>query len=351
MSLSPITPAPSSDPTSAVAGADASPFVGSPPPAAEATAAAAPLPGPLSAMLAEAATLQDSLAPLLADLAVAIQSPALPEAARTTALQLLAAQTPLDGEATAQTLQAAVRNSGVFLEASLAAALQVGAEPPDMQGDLKALLLRLVRDLGAEPAGVHDAEAEAAQARHLADLPPPPLAGAALAGQPAAKATLGPQTSLATLVHTLHAEAEASLARLQLSQSASLAKAETRSHWSFEAPVATPAGTAMAQFEINRDGHGASPDGAAAEPTWRARFSLNVAPSGPIHVELALGGGRTHVRLIAQDAAARAALAASQDELAQALVSEESADVIVRVTAAAPPRPPPAPGQLLDRRS
>ena len=107
----------------------------------------------------------------------------------------------------------------------------------------------------------------------------------------------------------------------------------------------------MAQFEISRDGRGSSPEGASAEPTWRARFSLDAAPSGPVHVELALGDGRTHVRLMAEDDAARQALAAGQSELAQALASAEAPDVTVRVTSGAPVRAPPAPGQFVDRRS
>ena len=49
--------------------------------------------------------------------------------------------------------------------------------------------------------------------------------------------------------------------------------------WNFEIPFATPQGTAMAQFEISRDGGGSEVE--AAKRVWRARFSLDVEPAGP----------------------------------------------------------------------
>src|SRR5580698_47462 len=62
----------------------------------------APPSAALTTMVGQAATQQQSLAPLLADLAVAVTSPAMPADARATAVQILAAQTPLDADVTAQ---------------------------------------------------------------------------------------------------------------------------------------------------------------------------------------------------------------------------------------------------------
>ena len=69
------------------------------------------------------------MAPLLADLTVAANSPALPDAVRATAAQILASQAPLDAEVTAGQLRIAAQSSGVFLEASLASAVVQGADP------------------------------------------------------------------------------------------------------------------------------------------------------------------------------------------------------------------------------
>ncbi len=62
--------------------------------------------------------------------------------------------------------------------------------------------------------------------------------------------------------------------------------------WNFEIPFATPQGTAMAQFEISRDGGGNEVE--AAKRVWRARFSLDVEPAGPVHALISLSGD-THI--------------------------------------------------------
>ena len=56
--------------------------------------------------------------------------------------------------------------------------------------------------------------------------------------------------------------------------------------WNFEIPFATPQGTAMAQFEISRDG--GEQEVEAAKRVWRARFSLDVEPAGPVHALISL---------------------------------------------------------------
>jgi hypothetical protein len=370
--ISPVSVGPVSAPTSglAVAAAASAPI---PNAAAQAIAAqvaaevatltenlpaAAPAPSALAAMVGEAATQQDSLAPLLADLAVAVTSPDLPADARATASQILAAQTPLDADVTASQLRAAAQGSGVFLESGLAVAVVQGQAPPGaMQQDLKALLLQLAGELAPLLEGPLQPRSATASAQQSAaaplrlseDQPGPPVRGGPTSGQPAARPSLGAEAPIATLARTLQQEAQGALARVQLSQAASVGKPGEPTRWMFEAPIATPHGTAIAQFELSRDGHGAA--GAGAEPSWRARFSVNVAPSGPVHADVMLGKGRARVTLIAEDAAATAALAANQDELTQALADEQGPDVAVRVIGGAPPRPQQPAGQLVDRRS
>jgi hypothetical protein len=369
--ISPVSVAAAIAPTNGLAVAAAA---SAPIPAAEAQAIAAQVtaeiatltenlptaapPSALAAMVGEAATQQDSLAPLLANLAVAVTSPALPEAAQATAAQILAVQAPLGADVTASQLRAAAQGSGVFLEADLAAAIVQGqAAPAAMQQDLKALLLQLAGELAPlleappQPRTTPSISQQRATAavRSSEDQPEPPVGGGATAGQPAARATLDAQTPIAALARTLQQQAQGALARVQLSQAASVEKAGAPTRWMFEVPIATPDGTAIAQFELSRDGHGST--AAAIEPSWRARFSVNVAPSGPVHADVMLGTGRARVTLTAEDAAARAALAENQDELAQALANEQSPDVAVRVIGGAPPRPQQPAGQLVDRRS
>ena len=81
--------------------------------------------------------------------------------------------------------------------------------------------------------------------------------------------------------------------------------------WSFEIPFATPQGTAMAQFEISRDGGGNEVE--AAKRVWRARFSLDVEPAGPVHALISLNGERTSVRMWAERPATAAQLRAGAE--------------------------------------
>ncbi|MBS0412413.1 MAG: flagellar hook-length control protein FliK, partial [Proteobacteria bacterium] len=145
------------------------------------------------------------------------------------------------------------------------------------------------------------------------------------------------------------------LARLALSQAASIPGRATGAAWRFDLPVATPAGPGAGQFEISRDGGRGGAD--AAAPTWRARFSLDIEPGGPVHVEVSLSGGRTRVTLWAEREGALNDLEAGAAELVAALAGPQGADAAVRVLPGAPP--PTAhpgdvdlsPGHILDRTS
>ncbi|HEX7761181.1 MAG TPA: flagellar hook-length control protein FliK, partial [Caulobacteraceae bacterium] len=151
--------------------------------------------------------------------------------------------------------------------------------------------------------------------------------------------------------HILRQDAQAALARLQLSQLASLPKADAAAHWTFELPIDTADGVAVAQFEISRDGHGQG-GGEAAPPAWRARFSLDIEPGGPVHADISLSGGRTRVTLWAERDSARQTLEAERGDLQAALAGPEGADAAVRVLAGAPAPAPVSPaGHFLDRTS
>ena len=73
----------------------------------------------------------------------------------------------------------------------------------------------------------------------------------------------------------------------------------------------------MAQFEISRDGGGNEVE--AAKRVWRARFSLDVEPAGPVHALVSLIGDKTSVRMWAERPATAAQLRAGAAQLSQAL--------------------------------
>ena len=82
----------------------------------------------------------------------------------------------------------------------------------------------------------------------------------------------------------------------------------------------------MAQFEISRDGGGSEAE--AAKRIWRARFSLDVEPAGPVHALVSLIGEKTSVRMWAERPATAAQLRAGAAQLSQALSKAELSPAI-----------------------
>ena len=186
---------------------------------------------------------------------------------------------------------------------------------------------------------------------------PPPFRGALPSPQAVASPSLAPNAPLAATVHRLLGDTDAAIARQTLLQVASLPdRTDASGHridptvpqWNFEIPFATPQGTAMAQFEISRDGDNESPD--PAKRAWRARFTLNVEPSGPVHALITLNGDKTFVRMWAERPATAQQLRAGIGELNQALTKAELKPGEIVVRDGTPPQPAPArAGHFLDR--
>jgi Flagellar hook-length control protein FliK len=316
-----------------------------------ASPALSPATGSLAEAVQVAAARQGGLAPLFADLEQAVIAEALPASVAAAAARVIDLRLPFDGLDAAGLRQALAR-SGLFLEAGIAAALASGtAFSAGM--DLKAALLMLRQMLkawsDAEPAPASAASAAPASA------PPPPYRGAPPSAQPAVPPSLPMYAPTVAVGQRLLAETDAALARQTLLQVASLpeaggsAQAAQRSaQWAFEIPFAAGQGSAIAQFEISRDGHGAAAHGPSV---WRVRFSLNVEPMGPVHALIAVAGDRAAVTLWAEREASAARLRAGSGLLADALraAALEPGDIQFRV--GAPAAPPPAAGRFLDRAS
>ncbi|MEH2518412.1 hypothetical protein V1279_003985 [Bradyrhizobium sp. AZCC 1610] len=221
------------------------------------------------------------------------------------------------------------------------------------------LLQEALQELGnpartaATPKAVHPDE----MTFHT-NTPPPPFRGALPAAQPIAAPTIAPDAPLSTTAHHLLDDTDAAIARQTLLQVASLPdridasapKLDTTApRWNFEIPFVTPQGTAMAQFEISRDG--GEQEVEAAKRVWRARFSLDVEPAGPVHALISLTGDKTSVRIWAERPATAEQLRAGASDLSQALSRAElqPGDIVIRD--GAPPQTAPAAraGHFLDR--
>lgn len=186
---------------------------------------------------------------------------------------------------------------------------------------------------------------------------PPPYAGAPTHAQAAAQPGLPVGAGPHAVAQRLLAETGAALARTELSQIASLPEPpaagrpmeEQGQRWVFDMPFMTPQGPAAAQFEISRDGGGSGgEDGRALGRTWRARFSLDVEPMGPVHAQVALTGDRARVSLWAERPMAMARLRAGEERLGGAL-RDAALEPEIAFHAGQPRAPAVAPGQFLDQ--
>lgn len=190
-------------------------------------------------------------------------------------------------------------------------------------------------------------------------LPPPPLRGALPTAQPMVSSSIPADASTSAVARKLLGETDAALARQTLLQVASLpdradALAAQRldqamPRWSFEIPFAVPTGTAMAQFEISRDG-GKEKETEGAQRVWRARFSLDIEPAGPVHALVSLTGEKTSVRMWAERPSTALQLQAGTAQLSQALLRAnlQPGDIVVQEGAPKQPAPAAA-GHFLDR--
>ncbi|MBY0382109.1 MAG: flagellar hook-length control protein FliK [Xanthobacteraceae bacterium] len=206
--------------------------------------------------------------------------------------------------------------------------------------------------LQAFPKGVQDAVASllADENKEL----PPPFRGAAPSAQAIASATVDEHTSSKVIAHRLLSDTDAALSRQTLLQIASLpdqssqVRADLTHRWNFEIPFVTPQGTAVAQFEISRDG-GNARDAETPDRVWRARFSLNLEPAGPVHAQISLSGERTSVRMWAERSETASRLRADLPKLSQALREAELTPGDIVVGNGSPPSPAPQSGHFLDR--
>ena len=257
------------------------------------------------------------------------------------------ASTPADAAARAALSSAALN----LLQETLHAA------GPPAAGDPSSFVLENGEVLSLIPAVTGTRAGAIDDAEFLRTNPPPPINGALPAAQPVAPATLAARVPVeATLQHLL-ADTDGAVARQTLLQIASLpgqvdptaARVDASTpRWNFEIPFATPQGTAIAQFEISRDGAGNAVE--PAKRIWRARFSLNVEPAGPVHALVSLNGERTSVRMWAERSSTASQLRAGVSQLSEALsrADLQPGDIVVRDGAPTQPAPAPA-GHFLNR--
>lgn len=180
------------------------------------------------------------------------------------------------------------------------------------------------------------------------------MAGAPPSAQPPVPPSLPADASPEVIARALTPQVEAAIARQELHQIASLpaqpaADEPATARLSFEVPLTTPQGPAVAGFEIRREAPDGNGEGAVhAAPVWRVSFALDLEPIGPVEAQVTLKGAKAGVTLWAERPASAERLAAGGETLMQAL-ARASFEPELAVRTGRAPRPNIAPGRFLDQ--
>ncbi len=210
-----------------------------------------------------------------------------------------------DGVAQAEGLQQALANSGLLFEARLAEALRTNQPftqtAQQLGGDLKGGLLGLLSLLlGLRiPAGAGDRPSQGAQ-RHPADVPPPLPNSQPFAQprQPTGAAALR-NLSLPQQLRELLRQVDGGLARIQLSQLASLGEDDNRRGWLLDLPLRHGDQFDLLQIRIDEERGG---KGRKAASRWSVSLAVELEGLGEIHMRVSLGGGAVSATFWAADA-------------------------------------------------
>lgn len=323
-----------------------------------------------ASIVGDAAARQNGLAPLYADLSALVQSgQALPAPVSAMVRQFLAVPMDLVSKTTvsAAEIKTALMQSGLVATSPVVSTAAAMAAPQLAGLNLVLGLMRrtLTNWRDEEQAAQADTSpaAESGSRTSIADVrqasrtaaPPPPFRNGPTVPQAAMQPSLPDDLSGPALAQHLLDRTEAAIARQTLLQVASLPDADQTSakagvdarHLIFDVPLATPQGTAVAQFRIERDGAGG--DAETGKPMWRASFAIDVEPMGRVHAHIALVDGRTSVTLRAERLESAALLNDDVGQL-EALLREANLEpgTLACVNGAASAPAAAAPGLFLD---
>lgn len=268
----------------------------------------------------------------------------------------LAAQKPTSGELVRRASPSLIPDQpDTAGPASLASERVVSRVAVDQMPVTSKPLLQTGKSDAAD-AGPKPSASPPLPAPRAAAEPAPPFRGSAPSVQPIALPTITPETPASHLVARLLDQTDGALARQTLLQVASLPErfdagtvSQPQPRWAFEIPFATSQGTAIAQFEIADDAGGLSEAGAPSR-VWRARFTLDIETTGPVHALVSLAGDKTSVRMWAErpDTAAQLRDNARALDNAMREANLEPGDIVVQ-SGQPPQRAPALAGRFLDR--
>jgi hypothetical protein len=248
---------------------------------------------------------QTSSAPLFANLAwlTGRSNGALGKSITDAATRLWNALPDTEQLATPQGLEAAVKDSGAFLESHLA-----NGNPADLRQtiaqDLKALLSTLKQTLTQAGATAHRAEGSSSE-------PLPSLRGT-LEPLARADATLANIDTVGRAINELAGQTEGALARLNTLQLVNAESGVPNSAWLLELPFVRNGNPESLRFRFERNGGG---DTRSGEQDWTVEAAMDLGVGGALHARVTLHGTRVGVQLRADSPELVTELQAHRNEL------------------------------------
>jgi len=278
---------------------------------------------PIAQALRTALPRQTDLMPLLMNIALLADDPAvnkasspLPQPIVQLAQQLFNNLTSTAQATTATGLQHAVGNSGMFLENRLANTVVASPDlRPPLSLDFKAGLL-LLREALLAPTPLNQPQDAPQVPRNT--VPESPVSrNMPVPSAPGNAASLNPTGFNAAPELTTPALAmqiEGALARLHVNQLASLSSPQQHPLWVIELPLRHDSHIDLIQLRIEQDTSSHTPD--AQERPWSISLELEAGDLGPLYARITLLGQQVSVTLWAEENST-AALANRNIELLQ----------------------------------
>lgn len=208
-------------------------------------------------------------------------------------------------------LAAAVRRSGAFLEANLAAVSMQEARDV-LSRDVKALLVELKHALQRGGATVHTSGTQTPSNPNAATSPgsshtphasshtpdPLPMARGNLQPLPSAAATLAQLDTPTARINELMAQTDGALSRLNSVQLVNAEQAGNTPLWLIELPIKHGDRSDTLRFRFEQ--HARQQQG--SEQSWTVEAALPLRESGALHARISLVGNRIAVQLRAESA-------------------------------------------------
>ncbi len=311
------------------------------------TAPGQPMPLDVRAIALKSALPQQvPLAQILRSVAVLTQpgqAAAVPAPVVRAAHQLLGPVPSLAATISPAGLRQAVQDSGVFLEAKLAAAA-LRSIPVSFATDLKARLLRFVSALRSDagaPPGSTAARSTPSAPPALSSHARPGTTGSPTSARPggdSAKAAdpTPPSTTKVFEPGRMIAEAEGALARIQVHQLGAVKVADAPvAVWRMELPMMVARELQTIHVRIERDASAAEEP---ADPAWAVDVRVNLGARGDLAARVSYVGGVISTALWAEESTTAELIAGRLDELRRDLAD---AGLSVGSVHCWPGRPPP----------